>query len=171
MEKLFENKTTYTQDTYVDFLKFHNKTYNFSYTLYTVFFSAFILLAIYLSFAEGLRIQAVLLTMVLVCFILYRIYRPIRVVNKEMESDKVTDNNTNTFSFFDKNFTVQNNNGSFAFRYFMLHRVFETADYFYLYVSKENAFLISKSAFSLGTPEGFSSFIKNKCLLKYKRKF
>ena len=171
MKKLFENKTTYNQDTYIDFLKFHNKTYNFSYVLYTIAWSALLILCIYLSFGSYNRIQGVILTVALIIFIFYRIIHPRMVVNKELESDKISTNNTNTFSFYEKTFEVENKNGSFIYRYFMLHKVFETADFFYLYVSRENAFLISKNTFSVGTAEEFSKFLRNKFKFKYKRKF
>lgn len=171
MKKLFENKTTYNQDTYIDFLKFHNKTYNFSYVLYTIAWSALLILCIYLSFGSYNRIQGVILTVALIIFVFYRIIHPRMVVNKELESDKISTNNTNTFSFYEKTFEVENKNGSFIYRYFMLHKIFETADFFYLYVSRENAFLISKKTFSIGTSEEFSKFLRNKFKFKYKRKF
>lgn len=170
MEKLFENKTTYTQDTYVEFLKFHNKTYNLFYMLYTAFWVALLLLCVYLSFASNMRIQGVLLTIVLIVFVFYRIYRPKMIVNREMKSEKVSDNNTNTFNFYDKNLVVQNNNGSFTYKYLLLRKVFETNTFFYLYVTKEDAFLIAKDSFTLGTQEEFSKFIKKKCALKYAKR-
>lgn len=170
MQKLFENKTTYTQDIYIEFLKFHNKLYHLSYFLYTVFWVALLLLCIFLSFADNMRIQGVLLTIVLIMFIFYRIYRPKMLVNKEMNSEKISDNNTNTFSFYDKDFVVKNNNGIFKYKYILLHRVFETNTFFYLYVTKDDAFLIAKDAFTFGTADEFSSFIKKKCIFKYKLK-
>ena len=91
------------------------------------------------------------------------------IISKELQSEKVSDNNTNTFSFYDKNFNIENKNGKFTYRYFMLRKVFSTPNYFYLYVTKENAFLISKSAFSLGDEKSFDAFIKSKCSLKYKK--
>ena len=45
-----------------------------------------------------------------------------------------------------------------------LFKVFETKDYFYLYIDDENAVLVSKNGFKLGTAEEFSEFIKKKCL-------
>lgn len=170
MEKLFENKTTYNKDTYLMFLKFHAKTYNLTYILYTVFWIALLLLCIYLSFSNNSRIQGVILTIALLVFIFYRFYHPKMLVKKDLESDKISDNNINDFTFFSKNFTIQNKNGSFYYRYFMLRKVFETEDFFYLYVTKENAFILDKSTFSLGTTEEFSKFIKDKCKLKYKKK-
>ncbi len=170
MEKLFENKTTYTQETYVEFLKFHNKTYNLSYMLYTAFWVCLLLLSIYLSFAGNMRIQGVLLTLVLIGFVFYRIYRPKMIVNREMKSEKVSDNNTNTFNFYDKNLVVKNNNGSFTYKYLLLRKVFETKTFFYLYVTKEDAFLVAKDSFTVGSSEEFSTFIKKKCSLKYRKR-
>ncbi len=169
MEKLFENKTTYTHDTYITFLKFHAKKYNFSYMTYTVFWALLFLLCIYLAFSVNNRIQGVIVTLVLIGFLFYRIYKPKFTVKKEIKSDKISTNNTNTFSFFDKNFVVTNNNGSFDYKYFMLHKIFETKDFFYLYVTKENAFLLSKNSFTLGTAEEFSEFLKKKCKFKFKK--
>lgn len=168
MNKLFENKTTYTTDVYIKFLEFHNKKYNFSYIAYTVFWSFIFFLCIILSFGSNSRIQGVTITIILVCFITYRIIKPKMIVNNELNSDKFTENNTNTFYFYDKNLEVSNKNGKFSYKYSMFRKVFETSDFFYLYVSKENAFLVSKLAFSLGTAKDFSSFIKSKCTLKYK---
>jgi len=170
MEKLFENKTTYTKETYMDFLRFHTKTYNLPYMAYTIFWSTVFFLCIYLAFSAGDRLQGVLLTVVLICFIVYRLFRPKKIVDKELKSDKVSSNNTNTFTFYDKKFNVKNANGTFDFRYFMLHRIFETDKFFYLYVNNENAFLVSKKTFSFGTSEEFSKFIKNKCKFKYRNK-
>ncbi len=170
-KKLFKNSTTYTQDIYIEFLDFHSKTFTFSYMLYTIFWTLLLLLCMYLSFGIGNIFQGIVLTLGLILFLGYRIYRPKMIVKKEKKSDKFTSNNTNTFIFFDKNFEVKNNNGTFTYRYFMLHKVFETKDFFYLYVTRENAFLISKSAFSLGSSDDFSKFIKKKCGIKFKKKF
>ncbi len=113
MDKLFENKTTYNKDVYIEFLKFHNKTFNFSYTLYTIFWIFLLALCIYLSFGSNRRFQGVVLTIALACFIIYRFYHPKSIVNKELKSDKIADNSTNTFSFYDNNFEVENNNRFF----------------------------------------------------------
>ncbi len=169
MEKLFENKTTYTQDTYITFLKFHAKKNNLPYMAYTIFWSFLLLLCTYLAFASRNRLQGVIVSLILVCFVIYRIYRPKMIVDKEKNSEKISTNNTNTFSFYDKKIEITNNNGTFDYKYFMFRKVYETADFFYLYVTKENAFLVSKKGFSLGTPEEFSKFIKNKCGFKYNR--
>jgi len=169
MKKIFENKTTYTEEIYMEFLAFHRKKYMLSYILYTVFWGLLLLLCIYLSFGSNNRLQGIILTIGFLAFLSYRIYRPKYIFNSQLKSHKVPDNNTNLFNFFDKYLEVQNNNGSFKFRYFMFHKIFETNNFFYLYVDKENAFLVKKDTFSLGTPENFSKFIRSKCRLKFRK--
>jgi len=166
--KLFINKTINSQDAYMKFLKFHSKTFNFSYILYTVFWSFLLTLCIFLAFRENSRIQGVLLTIALIAFIAYRFFKPKMIIDNELKSEKVSEKSVNTYTFYKKNFQIKNKNGSFNYKYFMVNRVFETSEYFYLYVSKENAFLVSKNTFSLGTPKDFSSFMKRKFKFKYK---
>lgn len=70
-----------------------------------------------------------------------------------------------TFSFYNFYFTINKN----TFYYFKLYKVYETKDYFYLYIDDENAAMVSKNGFKVGTAEEFSKFIKKKCLLKYSK--
>ena len=166
--KLFINKTTNTQNAYIKFLKFHSKTYNLSYILYTVFWTFLFLLCIILAFRNGAKFQGVLITFILASFISYRLFKPKMIVNNELRGDKVSDKSINVYTFYEKHFEIKNKNGIFNYKYFLLRRVFETSEYFYLYVSKENAFLVEKNTFSLGNSGDFSSFMKRKCRLKYK---
>ena len=170
MNKLFENKTTYSKEIYIQFLKFHNKTFNFGYATYTIFWTFLFLLCIYLSFGSGERLQGVIITIILIGFVFYRIYHPKSIVDKELKSDKIADTNTNTFSFYDKEFEIENRNGSFRYRYFMIHKIYETPDFFYIYMTRENAFLLSKDTFSLGNKDDFAKILKSKCNFKYKKK-
>lgn len=166
--KLFINKTTNTQNAYMKFLQFHSKTHNLPYILYTIFWAFLFTVCIIIAFRGGARLQGVLLTFVLICFISYRLFKPKMIVNNELKSDKVSDKSTNKYTFYEKYFEIKNKNGIFNYKYFMLHKIFETPEYFYLYVSKENAFLVAKNTFSLGTSKDFSSFMKRKCKFRYK---
>lgn len=170
MKKLFKNKTTYSKETYMSFLAFHAKVYNLRYTLYTVFWGLVFLLCIFLSFRIKNTLQGISIIFILIGFVAFRIYKPKIVAQKELKSDKISNNNINTFSFFDNHFEIKNNNGTFDFRYFKLHKIFETKDFFYLYANNEDAFILSKDGFISGTKEDFSTFIKNKCRFKYKLK-
>lgn len=166
--KLFVNKTVYTKENYIEFLEFHNKKYNFSYMAYSIIWTIIFLFCIIVAFGSELRLQGVLITIILICFVSYRIIRPKLIVQREMSSDKLDKNNVNTFTFYDKYFEVKNNNGKFNYKYMMICKVFETENFFYLYVSKENAFLIFKNTFSLGSSEDFGDFMKHKRGWKYK---
>lgn len=158
-----------SQKDYIDFLTFHGKKFNFSYILYTIFWIFIFCLCLIITFGTGSRIQGVLITIILIIFIIYRFARPKFIINKELESDKLdNDDNANTFSFYDKSFDVSNKEGTFSYKYFMIYRVFEVCDFYYLYMTKENAFIVSKHAFSLGNQKDFSKFIKSKCRSKYK---
>ena len=168
MEKLFENKTIYNKNTYLEFLKFHNKKFNLGYNVYTIIWSILFIFCIIISFNTNLRIQGVLITIILVSFLIYRILRPNLIAKKEMSSEKITTNSVNKFKFYDKEIKIINNNGSFTYKYFSFRRIYETEKYFYIYVTKENAFVLSKKAFSLGTSEDFAKFMKKKCGWKFK---
>lgn len=167
-KKLFENITKNTKEAYVEFLNFHSSKNNLNYLAYTIFWSFAFLLCAFLAFGSGARVQGVLCTILLISFISYRIFRPKMIVNREMKSDKLAENSSNKYTFYDKNFEVKNKNGLFSYKYFMLKKIFETNDYYYLYVSQENAFLVSKNTFSLGTPHDFGVFMKSKCHLRFK---
>ena len=54
-------------------------------------------------------------------------------------------------------------------KYLNLRKVFETKDFFYLYLDKTHAFIINKKNFSIGTSLDFSRFIKKKCFLRFKK--
>ena len=53
--------------------------------------------------------------------------------------------------------------------YWKLYKIFENEDYFYLYLDKTHAFLLSKQGFDIGTPEEFREFIKKKCIFKFRK--
>ena len=103
MEKLFENKTEYNQDVYIDFLRFHSKKYNFGYYAYTVIWAFLFLLCIIICFDTNMRMQGVLITILLISFLIYRIVRPQMIAKKELSSEKIVSKNVNTFEFYDKN--------------------------------------------------------------------
>ena len=60
--KLFVNKTTNTKEAYIEFLKFHGKTFNLAYIAYTVLWTFLFILCIILAFSSGARLQGVGMT-------------------------------------------------------------------------------------------------------------
>lgn len=167
--KLFENETKYTTNDYVQFLRFHNKKFNAGYMAYTILWSLLLSLCIFLCFGSGARLQGVIITIILISFIAYRFIKPKMIVDNELKSDKYGENCSNTFTFYDKEFEVKNKMGKFKYKYSIFYKIYETNDFFYLYVSKENAFLVSKYSFSLGNAKDFSAFMKVKFKSKYKK--
>ena len=81
---------------------------------------------------------------------------------KQYKENKITNC---SYSFYKWYFTLNDQ----TIYYFKLYKVFETNDYFYLYVNDESAALVSKNGFKIGSAETFSEFIRKKCFFKYSK--
>ena len=125
-KKLFENTTKNSEEAYAKFLQFHSRKFNINYLAYTIFWSLVFLLCAILAFDSGSRIQGVICTILLISFIGFRIAKPKLIVNKELNSGKVSEESINKYSFYDKTFEIKNKNGTFTYRYFMLKKIFES---------------------------------------------
>ncbi len=168
LKLLFTNTTQYTKDVYNEFLGFHSHKYHFTYVTYTVAVTAFILFGLILQVKYHNLSIAILLCCGLTGFILWRYFRPISTVKKEYESEKIRQEQKFTFKFYQKYFTIEDNKQYSNFKYYRLYKAFETPSFFYLYIDKTHAFLISKACFKKNNPEEFSKFIKKKCWWCYK---
>lgn len=148
MDLLFKNTTQFSADLYSEFLSFHNKTYRFSYHLYTFFISLVLLfcMAGHIVY-QNYWLTGIFLLLWLI-FLCWRIFRPITLVKKEYEGEKVTKEQEITYLFFDKSFVVHFNNNNQTFYYSNIHRIFETDTFFYFYLDKTYAFIIHKNCFS-----------------------
>ena len=162
MKLLFKNTTRYTKAVYDKFLVFHRKKYHFTYTAYTAIVVAFILFGLILQVKYHNFSIAIALCCVLTFFLLWRFFRPISEVSKEYKSDKIQKEKEFTFKFYEKFFTVEDKKEISKIKYYKLYKVFETSDFFYLYIDKTHSFLIDKSKFKKNNPFEFSSFIKKK---------
>ena len=103
-------------------------------------------------------------------FFLWRFLHPVSEVSKEFNSEKIQNEKEFTFIFYEKNFKVRENNKleTYIIKYKELYKVFETDNFFYLYIDKTHSLLINKNCFTIGNSENFSNFIQKKC--KYKNK-
>ena len=88
-------------------------------------------------------------------------------VEKELKTEKFKNEKEFTFTFYEKYFIVSDNKDSYKLRYWHLHKVFETDDFFYLYINKDHAFLIEKSTFSKGNISEFLDFLKKKIWYRF----
>lgn len=168
LKLLFKNTTKYTKDIYDKFLAFHSKKYHFTYTAYTTFVTAFILISLVLQVKYHNFTIAILLCCGMTCFILWRFFRPISDVAKEYKSEKIQKEQSFTFKFYENFFTIEDLKVYSKIKYYQLYRVFETNDFFYLYLDKTHSFLLDKSCFKKGNVEDFSLFLKKKCWWNYK---
>ena len=165
MKVLFKNVTKYNKKNYEQFLQFHNKKFGFSYNFYTIIMSILLIVCIVFSANEKNILFVFMFLIILIAFLLFRLYFPMKKHEKTEKQYKANKENLCTYSFYDWYFTLNEQ----TFYYFKLFKVFETKDYFYLYINDENAALVSKNGFQKGSTKEFSEFIKKKCLLKYSK--
>lgn len=169
MSILFENKTKYTKEVYNTFLEFHNKKYHLPYLLYNIIIIGLILFCIVLQVRYHNLTIAVIFCFILTGFFIWRYLRPANDVRKEYQSDKFKKEQVFIFKFYKSFFTCEYGKQMSKINYFDLYRVFETSDFFYLYIDKTHAFLIDKLCFNDNNSSyDFSNFIHKKCPLRYK---
>lgn len=165
MKPLFKNITKYNSKNYEQFIKFHGEKFNFSYNIYTIVMSVLLIYCIILNIIQKNIPFILLFLAMLILIFLFRMYFPMKRYQKTKKQFSKNKETSISFSFYKFYFSV----GKKTFPYMRLFKVFETKDYFYLYIDDENAVLVSKNGFKLGTAEEFSEFIKKKCFLKYKK--
>lgn len=165
MQPIFKNVTKYNKKNYDQFVEFHNNKYGFSYNIYTIIMTILLVYCITFNVFQKDLPMAILFLGLLVLFLLFRIYLPVCKYQNTQEKYTNIKQNDITFSFYKYYFTVNTK----TVYYFKLYRVFETEDYFYLYIDDENAAAVNKNGFKIGTSEEFTKFIKKKCLFKYSK--
>lgn len=168
MNILFKNRTKYTKEIYDTFLEFHRKKYHFSYLAYNVIIIALILFCLTVQVKYHNFTIAILFCCILTGFILWRYLHPTSEVSKEYQSDKIQKEQIFTFKFYKNFFTCENTKEIQKVQYYRLYRIFETDDFFYLYIDRTHSFLVSKTSFNLGKASDFSSFIHKKCFFRYR---
>lgn len=144
---LFKNKTKYTKQAYKEFVEIHNKTHNFTYTLYTVIVIALLLICLVLQVNNHTYNLAITFCLIITCFILWRFFHPVSVVSKQFNSSTIQTEKEFTFNFYNKYFKIIDNNQFEIFKYYKIYKVYETDNFFYLYTDRTHSFLISKNNF------------------------
>lgn len=165
MKPLFKNTTIYNSENYNQFIEFHGKNFSFSYNSYNIIMILLLIYCVVINIIDKNLIFVLLFSVLLGLLVFFRIYWPLRTYEKNKDKYAEDNESSFTFSFYKYYFTLEKK----TFYYSKLYKVFETEDYFYLYINDENAILVSKTGFDIGTPEEFSAFIKKKCLLKYSK--
>ena len=169
MKLLFKNTTKYSKSVYDEFLKFHRKKYRFTYILYNVIVIALILFCLTVQVQYHNFSGSILFCIILSLFILWRYLHPIEEVTKEYNSDKIQKEKSFTFKFYDKFFTCEDIKEFSKFKYYKLHKVYETNNFFYLYIDKTHSFILDKTKFNENKSAEFSNFIKKKAFFRYRK--
>ena len=164
-EILFKNVTKYNTKNYNEFIEFHSKKYSFSNNFYTIIMTILLIYCVILNIKQKSIPLIFLFLGLLIGFLLLKIYLPMKRYQKTQKNLAKTQETGFTFSFYEWYFLLDKK----PIYYFKLYRVFETKDYFYLYINPAYAMLVSKKGFKIGTAEEFSKFIKKKCFLKYRK--
>ena len=165
---LFKNSTKYSKMAYNKFNQFHNKNNVLKYELFTLLIIILLIYCIVATIKAKVVSLMLLFLAALIGFIIYRFFGPIHIYKKEVTKKVITKTQTFSFYFYDKYFKIRDNLDFYKQFYFKLHKVYETNEFFYIYIDKQHSFLVNKSGFTKGTPEEFSDFIKKKVLFKYK---
>lgn len=170
MKLLFKNKTKYTPDTYQEYLSFHQKVYGLSHKFYTAIVLFSLLFCIIAQVSFHYYTLAIIVSFALTGFILWRLFHPIYVISKELNSDTLQEQKEFVFKFYEKYFRIYYHRTFDNIHYKKLYKIFETNTFFYLYIDKNHALLLAKSNFSIGTSEDFATFLKRKKPFKYHKK-
>ena len=162
MKVLFKNTTKYTKENCDNLVEFHSNKYGTKQLIKTILFCICILYI--LIFNLIYKNWILVISAIMITSILYVIERN-KAEKQKKNKKKVKEF---TFYFYEKYIKIKYKRNFERLKYFQLHKIFETEDYFFLYLDEKKSLIISKSGFEVGTPKGFSKFIRNKCPLKYR---
>lgn len=162
MKIIFKNKTKYTKQAYAEFLQFHQSKYGNKYKFTTIVTILLLCFCIITNLQYSNYDTAFLLVIVLIIFCFYQFFHPIKEIKKELKTEKFEKEKEFTYKFYEKYFVVSEGISSERIKYWKLHRVFETEEFFYLYINKDHAFLLKKATFSKGNVSEFLKFLKKK---------
>lgn len=166
MKILFKNKTKYTKTAYNKFLQFHQNKYGLRYKFNTII----IILLLCFCFITNLKYSnfniALIFFISLILYCFNRFAHPVKIVKKELKTEKFEKEKEFTFTFYENFLTISYDKDSAQIKYRKLYRFYETDDFFYLYINKDHAFLLDKSTFCIGDISNFMSFLKKKCWLR-----
>ena len=165
---LFKNRTKYSKKNYNKFVQFHNGKFGLIYDIYTIIVLILLVYCFIATIKRKVILLAIIFFVAICIFTIYRIFQPLFSYKKQTKSKVISKENEIILYFYEKNFKVRENARCARIRYWQLHKVYETDNFFYLYLTKKSAILVDKLGFTLGDTEQFSDFIKKKMKLKYK---
>lgn len=77
---------------------------------------------------------------------------------------------TALYYFRDEDFRITELQSPTLYPYFQIMEMYETKDYFYIYLNREQHYYVKKDSFKLGNSEDFSAFMKERLGNRYKKR-
>lgn len=162
MKILFKNTTKYDKENCGNFIEFHSKKFGKKEKLKMVLVC--ILILYMLVFNVIYKNWGLILGTIMIAFIIYLIEK-----NKaEKKANKREDIKEFTFYFCEKHIKIKYKRQFERLKYFQIHKIYETDEYFFLYLNETSSLILNKAGFEVGTPKKFAKFIKSKCPFKYR---
>ena len=167
MKIIFKNNTKYTKERFNAFIEFHRNKYGKK-----IIFKGLLLVLsiIYIIILNIIYCNWKVILFILAILGFIYLLNNVNLCKQTKKNKKVVKNQKEfTFYFYEKFIKIKCGRKFDRLKYFEIYRVFETKDYFFLYTDEKHSLIISKEGFEIGTARGFSTFIKKKCLLKYRK--
>lgn len=162
MNILFKNKTKYTKNAYQKYLNFHQTKFGTNYKFTTILTILLLSFCIIITLQNLYYTTSFIFIISLSIFCFYRFFYPVKKIEKEIKTEKFEKEKDFTFTFYEKFFIISDKDSSDQIKYWKLYKVYETEDFFYLYINKDHAFLLDKSTFLIGNTSNFLKFLKKK---------
>ena len=170
-EKGIVVQTTYTKENYIQFNRVH---YRLQFRIQKWFFLVFILFTlplIYLSFAYDMKSYVMPIFIIALDIILllesFTNLLPDLQTKRILKTDHLIDGMVTTYTFYADRFDMENSMSKGEVPYEKLYQIIETPTYFYLYLNKMSAYLVSKEEFSDQELEKVKGYFQTKFHGKY----
>lgn len=165
MKEIFKNRTTCTQKEYNRFLTVQIREFGVSEVIYKILGIVCFLFFLAISIRYKEYKLLVCIVPIFMFFLWANFKRPMDDIKKNKEIEEFS----NIYYFYKTYFIIECDKEKSKVFYFNLYRVIETEKSFYLYVSRDKAFLLSKEGFINSTSNEFKKFIFKRTLLKFKK--
>ncbi len=162
MEIQFKNITKYSKKVYNDFLIFHTQKYFGKFIFYISIIMVGLIYMLIWNLKNKNWILVLVLLLMMIIYLFYKFFLQKKIISKEMKSDKIKNEQEFEFDFYENYFVVKNQNNSDKSKYSVIKKIFETKEYFYLYINKTDALLLNKNKFIIGDVNEFNKYITKK---------
>lgn len=170
MKEEIENTTTLTEEEIIQFQKFHMNvahkgTLIFNIILCIILFvmGAVILIRDHNNWGYAYFILGAI-------YLLYRLMMPKQTAKLMIARDASIVGLTSTYLFSKREMKATGTDFSASIAYDKIYRIYETKDNFYIYLDRNQAYILTKKGFEDGKLETLVPFLKEKLQKKYKDK-